>query len=226
MAGTQLALYPGYKGPGPTLLNRGPTMVPQSARSELLATFNSGFYEADAPGGFYTHGTQYFPMRDGLATVVASANGTVDIVEWHGGATMPPGVIMARQNLALLVDNKKPTTGASIPSRWGATLHGVAAVWRTGLGIDANNNLLYVAAPQQTAASLAQVLITLGSVRGMQLDINPEWPIFITYAGAGAAKPTLVVPNPNQIPTRFLYPSTKDFFAVFNRPPNPTQLPW
>jgi hypothetical protein len=31
-AGTQLALYPGYKGPGPTSLPRGPEQVPRKAR--------------------------------------------------------------------------------------------------------------------------------------------------------------------------------------------------
>jgi hypothetical protein len=201
-------------------------MVPLSARTTLLATFNSGFYEADAAGGFYTRGTLYFPMINGLATVVAYANGSVDIVDWQAGSTTPPGVVMARQNLALLVDNKVATPGAGIASRWGATLHGAATVWRTALGIDAHSNLIYVAASQQTAASLAQLLITLGAVLGMQLDINPEWPVFITYAGPGGANPTLVVPNPNQIPTRFLYPSTKDFFAVFNGPLDPNQVPW
>ena len=68
---------------------------------------------------------------------------------------------------------------------------------------------------------------SLGSASvSMQFDINPEWPIFVTYAGPGAAKPTLDVPNPNQIPGRFLYTSTKDFFAVFlSRSPGEAQ-PW
>jgi hypothetical protein len=60
----------------------------------------------------------------------------------------------------------------------------------------------------------------------MQLDINPEWPIFTTYGNAGAIAPALFVPNPNQIPDRFLYSSTKDFFAVFVRTPGVTEQPW
>ncbi|MHB1533148.1 MAG: hypothetical protein ACYC1D_00760 [Acidimicrobiales bacterium] len=201
-------------------------MVPQSARSNLLATFNSGFYEGDAAGGFYAHGTLYFPMINGLATVVAYADGTVDIVDWQAGPSPPPAVVMARQNLALLVDNRTASPTVNAPADWGVTLHGAPAVWRTALGIDAHGNLIYVAASQQTAASLAQILVTVGSVRGMELDINPEWPIFVTYGGAGAVAPALFVPNPNQIPNRFLYPSTKDFFAVFGRPPDPSPQPW
>jgi hypothetical protein len=225
---TQLALYPGYKGPGPTAagIDRGQEMVPPAARGLLLATFNSGFYEADAAGGFYAHGTLFFPMVNGLATVVAYANGTVDIVAWSAGPTPGPDVVMARQNLSMLVDHGTATATASVGSAWGVTLGGVPAVWRSGLGIDAQGNLIYVAAPAQTAASLAQVLIQLGSVRAMQLDINPEWPIFVTYGGPGAASPALIVPNPNQISSRFLYSSTKDFFAVFERVPGVIQQPW
>ena len=223
---TQLALYPGYKGPGDTTLDRGPEMVPVAARPNLLATFNSGFYEADAAGGFYVHGTLYFPMVNGLATVVTYANGTVDIVDWQGGATPGPNVVMARQNLPLLVTAGAPAPGSSVGSQWGITLGGVPAVWRTGLGIDAKGNLIYVAAPSQTAASLAHVLVQVGAVRGMQLDINPEWPIFVTYGGPDAASPSLFVPNPNQVSIRFLYASTKDFFAVFQKVPGVIDQPW
>jgi len=225
-ATTQLALYLGYKGPGATTLDRGPEMVPQSAWPDLLATFNSGFYEADSAAGFYVHGTLYFPMINGLATVVAYADGHVDLVNWEGGPTPGPDVLMARQNLPLLVDGSSATAASNVPSDWGVTLGGVPAVWRTGLGIDTQGNLIYVAAPTQTASSLARILVDVGAVRGMQLDINPEWPIFVTYAGPGAASPSLFVPNPNQISNRFLYPSTKDFFAVFRRVAGATEEPW
>jgi len=224
---TELALYLGYEGPGPTSLDRGPEQVPQSAWPRLLATFNSGFYEKDSAAGFYTHGTLYYPMIKGLATVVAYTNGRVDIVDWQGGARPGPGVLDARQNLPLLVNDGRATTGAAVWGNWGLTLGGVPAVWRTGLGIDAEGNLIYVAAADQTPASLAQIFLDVGAVRGMQLDINPEWPILITYGGANAASPSIFVPNPASIPTRFLSPATKDFFAVFRRVAGGTQQqPW
>jgi Phosphodiester glycosidase len=222
---TQLGLYPGYEGPGPTSLDRGPEMVPTSGRGRLLATFNSGFYERDAPAGFYAHGTAYFPMKKGLATVVAYTDGQVDVVDWRGGPVPSADVVLARQNLTLLVDGGAATPLANDGASWGLTLHGVPTVWRTGLGIDAEGNLIYVAAPDQTASSLAAILVAAGAVRAMELDINPEWPIFATYRGPGAARPVLFVPNPNQIPNRFLYPSTKDFFALYGRLPG-ERPPW
>jgi hypothetical protein len=222
----QLALYPGYKGPGATDLSRGPEMVPLAARTDLLATFNSGFYEADSAGGFYTHGTLFFPMVNGLATVVAYTDGRVDIVDWTGGPQPGPDVVMARQNLPLIVNAGAPTTSLDVSAKWGITLGGVPAVWRTALGVDGHGNLIYVAAPDQTAPSLARILVDVGAVRAMQLDINPEWPIFVTYTAPGALGPGLFVPNPNQIPNRFLYASTKDFFAVYRRSAAAEGPPW
>jgi hypothetical protein len=212
---TDLALYPGVKGPGPSTFNRGPLAVPTSGYARLLATFNSGFYEADGAAGFYAHTTLYDPMINGLATVVRYSNGQVNITKWIAGARPGPTIVMARQNLSLLVNNYKPTPASRDNQLWGDTLGGVQAVWRTALGIDVNGNLIYVAAPEQTSASLAQIMVQLHVVRAMQLDINPEWPIFVSYGAAGARGATLFVPNPNQVPTRFLFPSTKDFFAVF-----------
>lgn len=223
---TTLALYPGYKGPGETTLNRGPMMVPEDARDMLLATFNSGFYEEDSAEGFFVNDTAYFPMVKGHATVVAYDDGRVDIVAWDGGERPGADVRMARQNLTMLVEDGRPGDGTSVGSNWGLTLGGVPAVWRTGLGVDARGNLIYVAAPSQTAASLAEVMIQAGCVRAMQLDINPAWPIFVTYGGPGARDPSLFVPNPNQIPNRFLYPSTKDFFALFTKQPPGSGQPW
>lgn len=212
---TDVALYPGYKGPGDTSLPRGPQMVPISGRPRLLATFNSGFYEADAAAGFYVNRTLYFPMIVGLATLVRYVNGTVNIITWTGGARPGPSIVMARQNLPLLVAHSAPTARSATNSLWGLTLYGVPNVWRTAVGITASGDLVYAAAPAQTAATMAHVMLVLHCVRAMQLDINPAWPIFVTYAAPGALGPSLFVPNPNQIPGRFLYSSTKDFFAVF-----------
>lgn len=225
-ASTQLALYPGYEGPGPSALNRGPEMVPLDARSRLLSTFNSGFYEKDGAGGFYTNHTLYYPMINGLATVVEYTNGTYDVMNWEGGSTPGSNVVMARQNLPLIVDNGQATPSTTNWTNYGITLYGVPAVWRTAIGVDAKGNLIYATAASQLPSTLAQIMIHLGCVRAMQLDINPEWPIYNTYGGPGAASPTMDVPNPNQIAGRFLYYSTKDFFALYARIPGQAQIPW
>jgi hypothetical protein len=223
---TDLALYLGYKGPGTTNAARGPQMVPTQVRGRLLATFNSGFYETDAKAGFFVNNTLYFPMISGLATVVRYTNGRVDVVRWTGGARPAPNILMARQNLPLLVNASAPTPLSANNASWGPTLHGVPDVWRSALGVDAQGNLIYAAAPAQTSSSLAVLMVRLHCIRAMELDINPAWPIFVTYAATGAVSPSLFVPNPNQVATRFLSITTKDFFAVYvSRRPGEPQ-PW
>jgi len=225
-SGAALGLYLGYKGPGITTIARGPEEVPVTGRQKLLAVFNSGFYEADGPAGFYTNHTLYYPMKKGLATVERFTNGTVDIVTWTGGDKVPAGVVMARQNLPLLVNAGVATKLSANNLAWGTTLHGVPDVWRSALGIDANGNLIYAAAPLQTGASLAHMMVLLHCVRAMELDINPAWPILATYSGPNAKGPLLQVPNPNQVADRFLYSSTKDFFALYSSAIPGALTPW
>ena len=50
--------------------------------------------------------------------------------------------------------------------------------------------LVYVYGPALDPLQLAQLLVRAGVVRGMEFDINPYWPFFVTYdppAGAPAA---------------------------------------
>jgi Phosphodiester glycosidase len=229
---TLLALFPGYKGPGITSADRGPEQVPTAGRRGLLATFNSGFYidsgdpSIDSPAGFYTNDTLYYPMRQGLATVVQRTDGTVDVVNWTGGSSPGPDVLMARQNLPLLVDQGAPTPISSNNSAFGVTLGNVSATWRTGLGVDARGDLVYVAASGLTSAGLAQLLVQAGARRGMELDINPAWPVYNTYTGPDAAGPILNIPNSEQVPTKFLTASIKDFFALYLRNPGVLTQPW
>ena len=84
------------------------------------------------------------------------------------------------------------------------------------MGVDRHGNLLYLAAPAQTAPSLAAAIIHAGAVRAMELDINAEWPSFITYRGG---HPRKIVPNSMQSATRYLTPDDRDFFAVYQRVP-------
>src|SRR5450756_2927632 len=160
--------------------------APQGQRWRLLATFNSGFQFADAHGGFVVNGRTYEPLVAGQGTLVMYRDGHVDVLSWHGGTTAGPDVVVARQNLPLIVSDAQPNAKLGVPNLWGATLGNAVRVWRSGIGVDARGNLIYLAAPEQTAASLARALIHAGAVRAIELDINAEWSSFITYPRAGA----------------------------------------
>lgn len=214
---TQLALYPGRTEP-PQGSPRGPMMVPRGQRSRLLAVFNSGFKYADGHGGFAVDGHVYEPFSAGLGTLVGYSDGRLGIVRWPGGPP-PANVVYARQNLPMIVDNGRPNPDLSNNStQWGVTLGNSIRVWRSGVGVDARGNLIYMAAPEQTVMSLASALIRAGAVRALEFDMNVYWPTFNYFRLPGARSPVKYLPN-SQHPgiTRYLTPDDRDFFAVFTR---------
>jgi Phosphodiester glycosidase len=212
---TTVSLHPGRQEPA-VELPRGSMEVPEAGRSKLLATFNSAFKLSDSHGGVALDGHTYAPMRDGQATFVAYADGTVDIKEWSAGATAPSSVVFARQNLPLIVDNGRPTANLD-NGEWGATVGNAVLVWRSGIGVDRRGNLIYAAGNDQSARSLADALARAGAVRAMELDINSYWVSFITYGAPGEADPTNLLPDMNRSAGRYLEPDDRDFFTVYSR---------
>ena len=72
-------------------------------------------------------------------------------------------------------------------------------------------------------ALLARLLVAGGAVRAMELDINPEWVSFSTFAHAGGTAGGGLVTGANLLsgmyfpPGHYLQPFSRDFFAVFAR---------
>lgn len=210
-----LQLYPGrYEPP-----NSGspPAQVPAQLRGGLLATFNSGFKLEDSGGGFVAFGHVYAPLRDGLATLIRYRSGAADVRVWTGGADPGPQVEFARQNLPPIVENGQLNPNLSDGPEWGATLGNAVRVWRSGAGVDGRGDIIYAAADNQTATSLAQILQRAGAVRAMELDINYEWVTFNFYGSAGAANPSKLLPGMSRDLTRYLSPDDRDFIAVYAR---------
>jgi hypothetical protein len=222
---TSVAWYPGRYEP-PRAPSRGPMSVPFDQRWRLFATFNGGFIYRDGDNGSSIGGRELEPLKRGLATLVASRDGHVDVKRWDGGAVAGPDIAFARQSLPLIVDDGRLNPALNDSSQWGYTLGNAVRVWRTGAGIDRHGNLIYVAADYQTVTTLARILQRAGAVRAMELDINPEWPTLITYAHRGGLDPVRVVPNYQQSPLRYLVPDDRDFFAVYRRLPGPVTVPF
>jgi hypothetical protein len=213
---TTIELYPGRLEPAVSM-SRGPMEVPPPTRARLLATFNSAFKLQDSGGGFALHGSTYAPMKPGLATFVRYVDGRVDITSWSGASQVPRYVDLARQNLPLIVNGGRPNPNLSDGPQWGATLGNAIRVWRSGLGVDAQGNLIYAAANNQTVGSLAAILISAGAVRAMQLDINSYWVTFNSYAAPFAGRPSSLLPDMTRGSGRYLTPDDRDFFAVYLR---------
>jgi hypothetical protein len=212
---TSVWLYPGVSEPAVSLPSRGPEEIPQQMRSRLVATFNSGFKLSDSGGGFAYNGHTYQSMQPDKATFIRYRGGKVNVINWNGGSDVPPNVLIARQNLPLIVNHGQPNPNLSDGPEWGATLGNAVLVWRSAVGVDAHGNLMYGAANDQTVESLAKIMIQAGAVRAMELDINSYWTSFITYKTPNAGGAANLLASMDRSPQRYLTPDDRDFFAVY-----------
>ena len=228
-------LYSGSSSPGGGPYRYTAPIEPAQAAS-LVAAFNGGFKMNAAGGGYYAEGRVIDPLRMGAASLVIYADGSVNVGAWGTDVRMTSRVVSVRQNLAPLVADGRPTPKAA-SSHWGiwgstcgaiscaASVPGIEHQWRSGLGVTADGALVYVAGPALDPLQLAQLLVRAGVVRGMQLDINPNWPVFVSYAppgGDGLAAPSngsKLVSSTTQGPGTFFESSwARDFITMSARP--------
>lgn len=186
--------------------------------TNLVAAFEGGFQFAVSNGGFEQDGVVGAPLVEGAASLVELTNGRVEIGAWGSEVGPSPAVSAVRQNLTLLVDHGAvlPTASENPLVTWGYSLGNLLATWRSGLGITSHGNLVWVGGPGLSPATLGSMLVWAGAVRGMQLDINPYWVSFATFAeGPNGLVATNLLPSMAQAPTHYLVPFWRDFVAVF-----------
>ena len=196
-------LYSGSESPGGGPYRYTAPIERASARN-LVAVFNGGFKMKDAQGGYYTEGRMVDALRLGAASMVIYDDGSVNVGAWGSDVNMTPPVVAVRQNLVPLVARGRPTPQARSArwQAWGSTcgatscahsVPGIKHQWRSALGITPDGALIYAQGPALDPLQLALLLVRAGVVRGMELDINPDWPVFATYAPAskhGLATPS------------------------------------
>ncbi|HUE58549.1 MAG TPA: hypothetical protein VMO88_03120 [Acidimicrobiales bacterium] len=200
--------------------------ISDAVRPNLLAAFNSGFRMQDARGGYYDSGRYARPLRAGAATLWITADGTSHVGMWGRDVSLTPDVMVARQNLDLIVDGGRPVPGLDVGSsaQWGFTVANKVMVWRSGVGETANGALVYAAGPDLSVHMLADLLARAGAVRAMELDINSAWVDFFSYTPAPAGLPpadlTVKKLLVDMVPStsHYLTASSRDCIALFARP--------
>jgi hypothetical protein len=193
--------------------------VPTSAVPDLVATFNSGWKSRDILGGTYLAGTTLRPLVDGQASAVIDDTGALDVGVWGRDVTMGPHVQAVRQNLELVVDGGQVVDGltSNRDGRWGSSLNQLQYTWRSGLGVDAGGNLVYVAGDGLTLQTLAIALHAAGAQRAMELDIHTGKVMFASWTPGsvdGAVHPQKLLPAMPSAPDRYLAPDQRDFFYL------------
>jgi hypothetical protein len=211
----------------------GAGVVPagDQAANLLLAAFNGGYKAADGHYGLMTDGRTYLPPQPDAATLALYNDGSVRMGAWGSAAIPTAGLIAYRQNGAPLI-----VGGAINPSAqtdgyaWGAPILANIYTWRSALAMTAWGVLIYAAGNAVSANTLAQALVRAGAVEAMQLDINPTWVRFDTYARSGAGGSLVAEKLRADMyggPGQFLLPYQRDFFYVTRVEPKgwPKQVP-
>jgi hypothetical protein len=217
---TRFEQHPGSLDPGHLSLWANGSSVSNSAASGLVAAFNGGFKIKDSGGGFYANGHTIGVLRKGAASLVVYRNGNAAIGVWDRDVQMNSSVASVRQNLQLLVDSGRlaKNLNAAVKSTWGITVGGSTYVWRSGIGVTAKGDFVYVVGDALSAHSLAVLLLHAGAVRAMQLDINRTWTSYMWFtksrAGKLSAHKVLKFDRPAN---RYFTSTSRDFFAVYYR---------
>lgn len=211
-------LHPGYSEPGGTW--SVPDWIPPGHRTGLVATWNGAFKLVDAHGGYYQGGRTAGTLVDGAAAEVFYKNGAMTVGSWNHEVHMTPDVVGVRQNLRLLIDHGQiaPNIDTNPQINWGLTLGGKYYVFRSGVGVTARGDLVYVSGNALSVGTLADILKRAGAVRAMELDINPAWVSFMSYqAGRTPSNPTphSLLQDYQRPATRYYEPTSRDFVAVY-----------
>ena len=213
-------LHPGHEGGLNSIITNVPNQINANARPNLIALFNGGFKISESHGGYYDHGVTAAPLVDGAASEVIFKDGHMAVGMWGRDYSFQKNtdIVSVRQNLKLMVDGGQVVSYIDDSSTWGRADHGSAAVWRSGVGVKADGDIVWVGGNELTAPSLARLLKDAGAVRAMQLDINLRWADFQYFPGRdGNPDNSKLYEDFLQGPNKFFVNSTKDFMAVYLR---------
>lgn len=217
---SSFVLHPGHEGGLNSIITGVPNQIDTNARPNLIALFNGGFKISESHGGYYDHGVTAAPLVDGAASEVIFKDGHMAVGMWGRDYSFQKNtdIVSVRQNLKLMVDGGQVVPYIDDSSNWGRADHGSAAVWRSGVGVKADGDIVWVGGNELTAPSLARLLKDAGAVRGMQLDINLRWADFQYFPNRdGNPDTSKLYEDFLQGPNKFFVNSTKDFMAVYVR---------
>jgi hypothetical protein len=214
---------PGLKEPAGAPQKYG-AQIPMELRPSTVAAFNSAFRLDDARGGFWDEGTEVRPLINGQASLTIDKDGTPNVVAWGRDRNIDGNLAQVRQNLALLVDNGQSAAGldSEATTKWGATVGNQVLVWRSGVGVDRNGGLIYIAGPGLSVNQLAELFLRAGAVRAMELDINSDWTTAYIFNqtdpnNAAAIMGDKLLPDMKRGGDRYLQPGERDFFTMVAR---------
>jgi hypothetical protein len=201
---------------------------PSEGFAGVVAVFNGGFKVAAKAGGASVDGVRLEPLVVGDATIALNDRGQWEMGTW-GAPGFPSknfGTLALRQNLLPLVTSGTiaATALAGWWGKWGDPLKENPSEPRSAIGVDAQGNLIYVASMTGSLpAQLGEALRKAGAVYGMEMDMNPNWPIMGAATTPLHQAGTFSVQLPNSQHDASIYATgwTRDFFVAVAEPSTP-----
>ncbi|HSX18498.1 MAG TPA: phosphodiester glycosidase family protein [Candidatus Saccharimonadales bacterium] len=215
----RLHIVGGTDHPGGDLGIKGPGVIPEEDKQNLIVAWNGGFQGPHGGFGMVADGKQYRPLRNGYASIAVTRDGEILMGEWGRTIFWRNDVEAVRQNAVLLVEDcqisKRTNEGNNT---WGYVQVNSAEfiTWRSAVGLTEKGDLIYAAGNSLSAATLAKALWAAGACTAMQLDINSPYvlgSLFFPTEGAPLGRAKFMDSMPDN-PARFLNKQSRDFMYV------------
>ncbi len=205
-------------GPGGTGI-----IPPQDKQpNHLLAAFNGGFMATHGEYGAMSNGTVALPAKNNYGTIAILQNGEVQIGEWGSDIQPDNEFISWRQNARMVIHNgqinDRVYNGSIIT--WGGNINGNIVTWRSGVGLSADQQILYYfAGPSINMPTLAQAMTAVNVHNGILLDINASWVHFSAFHSSADSEAAITAEpifeeGMETHPDRYLNQSKRDFFYI------------
>jgi hypothetical protein len=202
--------------------------IPNARQAALLAAFNGGFMTEHGGYGMKLDGVIIAKPKDRACTVASYKDGTLRIASWPELASGEGEMLWFRQTPECMWENDKLHAGLLAGAglkKWGSTVDGETVIRRSGIGLNADRSVLFVAITNHTSARvLADGLHHAGATDVAQLDVNWSYPKFVTFEPIGHTSvlhPVPLAPGFEYSDDEYLRKKEKrDFFYILRRDPS------
>ncbi|MFW5739436.1 MAG: phosphodiester glycosidase family protein [Myxococcota bacterium] len=151
-----------------------PALIPEAHRDGLVLAFNGGFKTEHRRYGVKIDDTFLVPGRKGVCTVALHAGTPLQVRTWE--ALEPPGdtATWLRQTPPCLIERGDVHPGLrDEESRTWGSLFGKTVIRRSAIGLDRDNETLFVAISNATTPHvMAKAMHHVGAYDAAQLDVN------------------------------------------------------
>ena len=199
--------------------------IPVDKQPALIAAFNGGFMTEHGGYGMKLDGVTIAKPKPRACTVAWYKDDTVRIATWTAISATEPDMLWFRQTPECMWESDNLHAGLQAGAglkKWGSTVDGETVIRRSGIGLNADRSILYVAITNHTSARvLADGLHHAGATDVAQLDVNWSYPKFVTFEPIGhttVLHPVPLAPGFEYSDDEYLRKKEKrDFFYIVRR---------